>query len=181
MNFEAKYWKLRKYVPPFCLAAVVCCAIVAMYYPWYLQLTHLPRQSNGHPDWDKRFQTALDYDAAGNKIGADRLYQKIIAAAGSPQGCPGLVGSKTQGYSLKARAYVALGMMRSYRGRYNEALAAYRAGERMAPQDAIQVFYLGYGLSKVGRVEEAKAAFRRASTLYHGDIKKDAEAALQAL
>jgi Flp pilus assembly protein TadD len=78
-------------------------------------------------------------------------------------------------------AYIAIGVMRSYRGKNVMALEAFQEGARREPADAINIFYLGYGLANVGRVEEAKAAYKRANALGHGDVKKDAEAAMRAL
>ncbi|MCW3095743.1 MAG: hypothetical protein JWL77_1361 [Chthonomonadaceae bacterium] len=74
-----------------------------------------------------------------------------------------------------------MGVMRSYHGNTALALEAFREGARLEPNDATNEFYLGYGLANVGHAEEAKAAFQRASMLGQGEVKKDAEAALQNL
>ena len=78
-------------------------------------------------------------------------------------------------------AFVAMGVMQSYRGKNTIALEAFREGTRMEPNDAINAFYLGHGLAQVGQNEEAKDAFKKAIDLGDKVVKKDAEAAMQTL
>ncbi|MCW3051916.1 MAG: hypothetical protein JWN14_1086, partial [Chthonomonadales bacterium] len=78
-------------------------------------------------------------------------------------------------------AFVAMGVMRSYHGKNIIALEAFREGARMEPNDAVNEFYLGYGLAKIGQNEEAKDAFKRAIEFGDKVVKKDAETAIQAL
>jgi Flp pilus assembly protein TadD len=75
-------------------------------------------------------------------------------------------------------AFVVMGIKRSYRGDNTKALEAFREGVRLEPNDATVLSYLGYGLARTGKAEEARAAFLRASALGDGSIRKKVETAL---
>jgi tetratricopeptide (TPR) repeat protein len=181
LTFEQRTQKLLVKAIPYFLSLVALCTVLVVLFPIYWPLIRPIRSHNGRPDWEKRFRMALAYDTAGNHKSAADSYQRIISSCGQPRGYPDVFVRKTDATSLKARAYIAIGTMRSYHGRDGEALAAYREGTRLEPNDAVAQIYLGYGLTKMGETEQARSAYIRASILGHGEVKTDAEAALQSL
>lgn len=79
---------------------------------------------------------------------------------------------------LEAMAYVALGVDYAYRLELEKAVAEYDQAWRLQPDSPMVNYYYGLTLKSLGRINEAKAAFRKAASLGSGDVKKAAEKAL---
>ncbi|NGO52758.1 adenylate/guanylate cyclase domain-containing protein [Allomesorhizobium camelthorni] len=64
-----------------------------------------------------------------------------------------------------ASAYTALGGIRDFQGRHEDALALYTRAHRLDPQFDLSLHFLGRALLALGRYDEAEIAFKRRLTL----------------
>lgn len=60
-----------------------------------------------------------------------------------------------------ANAYTALGTIRDFQGRHEEALALYTRAHRLDPQFDLSLHFQGRALLNLGRFDEAEVAFKR--------------------
>lgn len=161
---ERRRTMLESLLPPL-IAAIVLCATGSILFPIYVQFLYKGKPHNNRTDYEALFQTALVRDNSGGKKSASKMYLSIIGANSNPLDCPPIHTLPDDPIHLRAMAYDAIGSMRLRRGKNAAALEAFQAGARLDPNNPTRVFYLGYGLEKMGRWPEALAAYRRVNAM----------------
>jgi tetratricopeptide (TPR) repeat protein len=79
---------------------------------------------------------------------------------------PGMPRERVDYSSSSAESLVDRGDALFAGGRYAEAVGAYEAAAKKAPEDAMAAFALGHGLFAVGRFAEAAAALRKGVRIF---------------
>jgi tetratricopeptide (TPR) repeat protein len=128
------------------------------------------------------FDLAVKHHQAGNRVEAERLYQRTLQAESSHVGALQMLGllAFQAGRSDLAVAYlrevlrlhpqfpeahINLGNVLNAQGKLKEAIASYREALRLKPDDAGAHYNLGNTLKNQGELDEAIGSFQQALRL----------------
>ena len=123
-------------------------------------LTELTAEEQRQVQIAERFLTVLERSPRRGTA-LDRVYGHHVEFGTLDQFIESL-RTRAQSDETDGAAWMLLGLIESQRGEDADAIDAFRAAERLRPDDAMAPYYLGQSLLLLGQPEEAVAAFERA-------------------